>query len=63
MPRKAGLVVQITSKTRDIIELCESMRAVRADKPPISSEKAGLIDLAQQTFEQAAMYAVEAAKL
>jgi hypothetical protein len=62
VPRKAGLVAEITSKTRELIELCESMRVPKKDEV-IPSQKLGLIDLAQQCYEQGALYAVEAAKL
>jgi hypothetical protein len=55
-PSATGLVDQIKQKTAELIDLCESMVT-----PTMTAEQARLIGLANERYEEAAMWAVKAA--
>ncbi len=59
-PSGDDIVDQIKTKSSELIDLCESMKAVGDHDAKLNAEKNRLITLAQTNFEIASMFAVKA---
>lgn len=59
-PSAETVVDQIKQKTAELINICNERNNFNA-VPPLSTEEARLWIIAQQTYEEAAMWAVKAA--